>query len=338
MAGASCGWGVMIAAAVGVGCSSGTGASTGAVGGDAGLGEGGGVDSGTAAAPAVDAGPAVLFDSGPQTDPDVAYSVTLRTDPFTVGPGQEIYMCQSYANPFKGQQVDIKTYELSMAQGSHHMFLFYLQSAPDGAVTVCPQGGVSFSPFTFSGQAQRVTQTYPQGVGATIPTSTGFYMNVHYINTGSAPIQGHVEVTMYIAKPGVVTQHAGVIFLNNTGLSVPPNGQPYIATKAYTLQQDVNILSSGSHMHKRATNFVATTSTGVTLFQTTQWAEPPPQVYSPPLMLPAGTTITWSCTYVNDTSAPLTFGESAAANVMCIGVNPFYPVSDIVNPVIGSLL
>jgi hypothetical protein len=91
-------------------------------------------------------------------------------------------------------------------------------------------------------------------------------------------------------------------------------------------------------MHKRATNFVATTSTGVTLFQTTQWAEPPPQIYSPPLFLPAGTTITWSCTYVNDTSASLTFGESAMTNVMCIGVNPFYPVTDVMNPVLGSLL
>ncbi len=45
-------------------------------------------------------------------------------------------------------------------------------------------------------------------------------------------------------------------------------------------------------MHKYATNFVATTSTGLTLFQTTQWQEPPPKVYSPPLHLASGTTIT----------------------------------------------
>jgi hypothetical protein len=287
---------------------------------------------------ASEAGPAVTVDSGPQSDPDIAYSVTLKMDPFTVGPGQEVYMCQSYANPFQGQQVDIKTYELYMAQGSHHMFVFYLQSAPDSSVVPCPQGGVGFAPFTFTGQTQKATQTYPEGVGATIPTTIGFYLNAHYINSGATAIQGQVRVTMSIAKPGVITQHAGVIFLNNTGLTVPPTNQPYVATKSFTLQQDVNILSSGSHMHKRATNFVATTSTGVTLFQTAQWAEPPPRVYSPPLLLPSGTTITWSCTYVNDTSAPLTFGESAIANVMCIGVNPFYPVSDIANPVLGSLL
>jgi hypothetical protein len=50
------------------------------------------------------------------------------------------------------------------------------------------------------------------------------------------------------------------------------------------------------------------------------------------LHLAAGTTITWSCTYVDDTSAPLMFGDSAASNVMCIGVSPFYPVTSVENP------
>jgi hypothetical protein len=89
-------------------------------------------------------------------------------------------------------------------------------------------------------------------------------------------------------------------------------------------------------MHRYATNFVATTSTGLTLFQTTQWQEPPPQVYSPPLHLTSGTTITWTCNDVNTTGQELTFGESANTNVMCISSNIFYPVSDVTNPVLGD--
>jgi hypothetical protein len=147
---------------------------------------------------------------------------------------------------------------------------------------------------------------------------------------------------MWIAKPGVVTNHAGVIFLNQAQMSVGPGctaavgGCPSQAT--YLLSQAVNILASDSHMHKYATNFVATTSTGVTLFTTTQWAEPPPKVYSPPLALPAGTSITWTCTDVNTTGATLSFGESANTNVMCISVSIFYPVADINNPAIGTQL
>jgi plastocyanin len=102
--------------------------------------------------------------------------------------------------------------------------------------------------------------------------------------------------------------------------------------------QDVNLLSADSHMHKYATNFVATTSTGVTLFSTTQWAEPPAKVFSPALALTAGTSITWTCTDVNATGQELTFGESAVTNVMCIYTSIFYPVSDVTNPVLGSLV
>lgn len=54
--------------------------------------------------------------------------------------------------------------------------------------------------------------TYPPGIGATIPTSIGFRMNMHYLNTGATPIVAQDQITMYVAKSGVVTQHAGTIF------------------------------------------------------------------------------------------------------------------------------
>jgi len=323
-------------ASSGGGASSGKGASSGASSGGSGSGAS---SSGTSAGDggATSSSGGVTTSTGPFTDADIAYSVTLTMAPFTVAPGKEVFMCQSFANPFKGQQVDIKTYDLNMAQGSHHMFLFYESSAANSTVAPCPQGGLTFAPFTFSAQSQKATQTYPQGVGATIPTSIGFSLNVHYINAGSTPIAGSVQVTMSVAKPGIIMQHAGVIFLNQISLSVAASGQAVTSSRTYKLPQDVYILSSGSHMHQRATNFVSTTSTGVTLFQTTQWAEPPSQVYSPPLHLTSGTSITWSCTYVNSTGATLVFGESASTNVMCIGVTMFYPVSNVANPVISSM-
>jgi hypothetical protein len=247
-------------------------------------------------------------------------------------------MCQDFANPFKGQQADIKTYELHMARGSHHMLAFYKVGATDGPVIACPLGGLQFGPFTFAAQSANFTQTYPQGVGATVPSDTGFTLNAHYTNPSSTPIAGQVSLTMYVAKPGIVTQHAGVLFLNQLSLLVPSwatAASPYTSDATYVLPQDVNILGSGSHMHRRATAFVATTSTGQTLFETTQWDEPPPATYSPPLHLTAGTSINWSCTYVNDTGLPLVFGEFAQSNVMCISASTFYPVRDVRQPVLN---
>jgi hypothetical protein len=270
------------------------------------------------------------------SDAEVTDMVTLTMDSFSVPAGGELYKCQNFANPFGGQQVDIKTYELAMNAGSHHMILFYSQGATDGPVVDCPQGGLQTGPFTFGAQSRNVTQTYPDGVGATIPGDMGFMLNAHYVNPGSTAIQAAVKVTMFVAAPGSVAQHAGVLQYILTSISIPPTGQPVTVTGTCAQMQDMNLLWTSSHMHQGATNFIAT-SGGTTLFQTAQWSDPPTATFSPPFLLKAGADITWSCTYVNNTGSTLTFGESALTDVMCNSGSTFYPVPDVSNPVIQCL-
>jgi len=323
-----------------------SGGSSGASGGSSGSGtssssSSSGASSSGGSGSSSSSGSGLITDDGGDDNPDIDYSVapiTLTMSQFTVPAGGEVFYCQTFANPW-GKQVDVKTYSLDMGVGSHHMFAFYATNASAVALAPCPSGGLTFGPYTFSAQSPMLTTTYPQSVGATIPNGTGFQLMVHYLNTGSTTITSSVNLTMMIAKPNVVTNHAGALFLNNATMTVAASctGTGCPSTESYTLSQDVNLLSANSHMHKYATNFVATTSTGITLFTTTQWAEPPAKVFSPALPLSAGTSITWTCTDVNTTGEELTFGESAVTNVMCIYTSIFYPVSDVTNPVLGSL-
>jgi hypothetical protein len=289
-----------------------------------------------AAATTEDAGAAdagLSLDPTLVSDPEVANIVTLTMDTFTVAPGQEVFKCQDFANPFGGVQADLKAYELHMSPGSHHMFAFYKAGATDGPLIDCPQGGLEFGPFTFTSQSPHLIEQFPEGVGATIPTTMGFHLNAHYINTGSEPVQGKVQITMYVAKSGIITQHAGVLYASQNSIKVPPTDMPAVSTATCNIPQDVNIMSSASHMHQRATNFTST-SGGQLLYTSTDWDSPVPATFSPARLLKAGSDLTWSCTYVNDTGSWLTFGESAATDVMCISVSIFYPVTDISNPVI----
>ena len=96
---------------------------------------------------------------------------------------------------------------------------------------------------------------------------------------------------MSVARSGVVTMHAGTIFYQQISIQIPATGQPYTATASCNVAQDVNLLSADSHMHKRATAFVATAS-GQTLYQTNLWADPTLTVYTPPIHLASGTPIT----------------------------------------------
>ena len=164
-----------------------------------------------------------------------AYSVTLKMQPFTVNANQEVYMCQDFANPFMGKQADIVSYELHMSTGSHHMFAFYTTNATNGSVAACAQGGLQFAPYTFTAGSPTAIETYPDGMGATIPATTGFTINAHFINTGTTSLTGNVALTIYVAKTGEVTQHVGPIFLNQALLSVPATGQPSTSTASYSL-------------------------------------------------------------------------------------------------------
>ncbi len=270
----------------------------------------------------------------PQNNAEIDYTQTktITMDTFVVQPNQEVFKCQDFANPW-GKQVDIKTYDLDMETGSHHMFAFYKSGGTNASLIDCPSGGLTFGPFTFTSQQHEVAQTYPPTIGATIPQGTGFTMMVHYLNTTTAAINSHVVLTMAIAKPGVVTQHAGILYLDDTSLVVKPGIST--SNSSYTLQQNVTIMETWSHMHQGATNFISSTSSGQTLFTTTEWAEPAAKVYSPALTLNQGTTIKWSCTYDNTTGTTRTFGESAVTNVMCISISVFYPVENTSDPVIG---
>src|SRR5262249_51784604 len=150
------------------------------------------------------------------------------------------------------------------------------QGATDGPVVDC--SGLMTVPFTFGAQSEKVTETYPAGVGAAIPAGTGLTVNMHYVNAGTADITGVVKVTLFVARPSVVTQHAGVFQFVQTNISIPPDGQPHMACGSCTVPQDVNLLPTGAHMHRRATQFIATSGSTV-LYQTDQWAEPPPKMY-----------------------------------------------------------
>jgi hypothetical protein len=282
-------------------------------------------------------------DAAVGADPETDYTQTktVTMDSFNVPANSEVFYCQTFANPW-GKSVDIKTYDLSMDTGSHHMFAFYQSNATNGAVAPCAAGGLTYGPFTFTSQAPKVAQTYPATVGATLPAATGFNMMAHYLNSGTTPLTAHVSLTMYVAKSGLVTNHVGVIFDNNATMTVPATGKPYVSTSSLALNQDVNIITASSHMHKFGTNFIATATppggAAQTLYQTTEWDEPKPTNFTTPLHLVSGTTITWSCTDVNTTGQTLTFGEYAQTNVMCISVNIFYPVQDVNNPVLGSAI
>ena len=244
-------------------------------------------------------------------------------DSFTIPPGGEVYKCQNFANPF-GEVAEVRKFESHMTPGSHHLLLFYNEGASDGPLEDC--SGLEFAATPYSTQLPDDEVAFPAGVAARIDPSTGIRLQSHYLNTSSDPLTAHVEVTFHLAASGTVTAHAGVLFIIEPNFAIPPN-QTQTVTHECNVPFDMNLIKATSHMHKHGTHFEATIA-GETVFETTEWAEPEPAYFDPPRPVSGGDPLHFGCTFVNNSSQTLTFGESAESNEMCIFGAAFYPLPE----------
>ena len=187
------------------------------------------------------------------------------------------------------------------------------------------------NPFEFrsllhvAGQPNFVQQ-YPAGMAAKLKGTLGLRLQAHYVNTSAAPITANVVVKLTKVDPSTVTKWVAELYFNRTVLTVPTGDGQQVSTTC-TVPADygpIGLISGVSHMHRRGVHFVAKTSAGVNLIDTTEWDEPPVATYDPPILMNPGDSITWTCTYDNDTGAPLQFGDSAQKNEMCIYLARFY--------------
>jgi hypothetical protein len=288
---------------------SGVGGSGGSVGGSGGIGTGGVGGTGSGG-----------------TGGTARTIVTLKLLPFTVAAGQEVFACQSFANPAaSGALVFVETASY-MTLGSHHMFVMEdtantnsttLETHIPGVTNNPNCNGLNFAPMIHSAQEPTTEMIYPPGVGAKLSAGTGIRVLAHYLNTSTQPLTPDVRVELHIANPGEVTQMAGFLFGNVATINVRA-GSTGSASGSCTIPYQIGLLNFVSHMHRHATNFVATVG-GQQLYQTTEWDAPKPVIFNPPRNLAANSVINWTCNYDNTTgSTALTFGESAATNEMCI--------------------
>jgi hypothetical protein len=253
--------------------------------------------------------------------PDDVQSVTVQTDIFDIPPGGDSYKCQNIPNPF-GRDVDIIWSESLMTAGSHHMFVFREAVTAKGPIQDC--SGVEFKGYIHSAQGPHQVMEYPQGVGRLFRAGEGLRFLSHYLNAGTDVIHAQVVLNMKAVDPSKVTGHAAEIFLNRVGLSVRP-GQVSSTSTWAGANYDFKIIGGVSHMHKRGVHFKATTEDGRLVYEGNDWDEPEANSFPNGLEIKAGTSITFTCDYENNTGRTLSFGESAENNEMCIYSGTFYP-------------
>jgi hypothetical protein len=252
-------------------------------------------------------------------------TVTIEMDAFEVPAHGEVIMCQDFDNPFGGMDVAVGQSESTMTRGSHHLHVYYGMDAPAAPAAPC-QNPNEFRPMIHLATVPEQVTAYPAGTAAKLKGSTGLRFQSHYVNASDQPIHASVVVKLTKVDPASVTRWVAQMHFNRTALSIPPGATQSVTTTC-TIPNNfgpIGLLFAISHMHKQGVHFVATTSSGISLLDTTDWDEAPPVNYAQPVILNPGDAISWTCTYQNPTQQTITYGDSALKNEMCIYIARFF--------------
>ena len=256
--------------------------------------------------------------------PDPPGTITIPTLTFQIMPGQEAYRCQNFDNPFGGKDTAVNRIVTDMNPGSHHMHIYNLTEGTGRGLEVCTSA--DFHALVHSAGSPHAETDYPAGMATRIVGTQGLRTQLHYINTTSDTITGGAMIKMTpVADITTITKWVAELYFNRLNLTVGL-GKSSVTTKCIIPNNygPITLIGGGTHMHKRGVGETAMSSTGAMLANATTWDEPPAETYNPPVTLNPGDSISWTCTYQNDTGMQLHFGESADTNEMCIYLARYY--------------
>ena len=150
-------------------------------------------------------------------------------------------------------------------------------------------------------------------------------LNMHFINTGTTAVYPKVKLNLLYAK-NVQYQAAAMVSFNpciNVPAATALGPGKQTVTRHVHAPVGSKFFVITTHTHKHAVdaevNYVSGGQT-TNIVNTTDWEHPDVGLWGAPnfLTMKAGDSFTYSCSYENTSSSPVTVGETAATNEMCM--------------------
>jgi hypothetical protein len=259
--------------------------------------------------------------------------------------GGDVTYCQYVMAPFD-HDVDVLAMVGYQSQFGHHAAAFTYTPQPGevpgstfpcmandfGTAGVTSDGGGAALPALGSflgaagGPSGAPPVTLPEGVGLRLKKGGGIMLNLHYINTGDASINGDAVVDLKFADPDPSRQLAALLINVNLGIDLPP-GHLTSSSVDCVAQSDVKIIMMSNHMHEwgaSATTDVLPAGGGAAQMLRDDKTWSPDMTSNPtfsswpigtPFVLHTGDTLRTTCNWNNTTANTIKFPRE-----MCVGV------------------
>jgi hypothetical protein len=256
-----------------------------------------------------DVPPGVVDVRVPIPAPDPSF-VDLVTPEQVIAAGEEKMFCY-YLDNHAGE-LAVNTLEALQGQYGHHIVLLTtVEPKADGTWEDCSDQSEMWKFRSFV-----LPVPLPDGYAIKVPDGMQYVMQIHYVNTGEAPILVRDVARLRRVDVTAVQTWVATFTTNRLDIAIPPG--PMTASFDCTIDNDLDLLLVGGHMHENGTRFSIDIGPSASaldrqLYLVDPWQAsfrntPPVSLFfSAPEHLTAGTVVRTTCEWMNATSSDITF-------------------------------
>ena len=293
---------------------------------------------GDAAVPPADTGPGRDTGTPPADAGPTPELLSLDIGPISANPGEEDTVCIVLDLGNEGP-VRITGIDTHIRSSSHHMIVYKVDRQPERPT---PSPCFPFADILAGGQPLFIAQQpeagidYPEGTAFHLEAHQMIKLEMHYINYFGEPVDDiGGTVDFHLAPPAAGELEAvDMIFWGTTDINVSARseGQSVMYRRvpgpSGAGDDAIKIFGLTSHTHQWGELTTIFRATGPTaddrtqeLHTNTTWAEPPLDVFEPPLEFDGSDGLQLTCNYFNESSSRVGFGEGfKRRDVLPLGV------------------
>jgi len=198
--------------------------------------------------------------------------------------------------------------------GTHHMVLTTSSTASPLGDYNCSAGSLDYEMLYAAGIATD-DLVFPDGVAIHLTAGMYINLNLHLYDATDNDLAGTSGVMVKTIDAADVTHPADMVFSGTMQIGIPSDGEDHDVTGGCSAPQDWHLFALWPHMHKTAVHqkwtYQPSGGSLTTLLDTDYMFTEQKNYPIAETVVPAGSTITTTCTYNNTTGHPVSFGESS---------------------------
>jgi hypothetical protein len=245
--------------------------------------------------------------------------LTFRTEPFSLSPGEESYLCWAVNVP---EDVKVDAFDFPGAPVVHHFMLSQtIAPEPDGWSVCEDLLKPTWRPIFTAGAGANVL-SLPAGVAHELKAGSQLVVQLHLVNTQVKAVTDVAQVGMKVTEVAD-TQAVQIGGFGSFQISLPP-AQTSSITSECTLPRTSRLVALMPHMHQLATSMKLELGTSKddlrVIYSRDPWNFDQQTIDSLDTTLAAGRFARLTCNYNNTTDRTISYGESSFDEMCFLGI------------------